>query len=130
MVEIQGKSIIDWQIETAKSCGIQNIIVVTGFCSESVKANATLIENPKYDTTNMVQSLWCAKEHFSDEIIISYGDILYSENVLSGLLNQRSDSSITIDLDFLKYWQERCDNPLDDLESLQMDENDNIIKID
>ena len=72
----EGKTIIDWQINIAQQCGSEKIIIITGFCAQNVKADATLINNPAYATTNMVQSLWCASEKFGEEIIISYGDIL------------------------------------------------------
>ncbi len=129
MVPVAGKTIIDWQIHTAQSCGINNIIVVTGYCADNVIANAKQVYNSRFAETNMVYSLWRTAEDFGNDVIISYGDILYQKNVLEEILTIENEAIVTVDLDFLPYWEQRTDNPLGDLESLRFNSCDNLAEI-
>ena len=63
----------------------------------------------------------------SGNIIISYGDIIYEKNVLEKLIKDESDISVIIDKNWEYYWKMRFKNPLEDAESLVLDEN-NFIK--
>ena len=47
MVNLFGKSLLQWQIETFRSCQIDDISVVTGYLNEMIKfENITYFENP------------------------------------------------------------------------------------
>jgi len=138
MVEINGKSIIDYQIEVMKNCGISenDITIVAGYCNEALKEKfadtaINFIVNEEYETTNMVCSLMCARNVMQKEkeIIISYGDIIYSGNVLKKLLDSKEDMSVITDDAWFEYWSKRCENPLDDAETLMFDENSYLIEI-
>ena len=79
--------------------------------------------------TNMVESLFSAVDNFSDSTIVSYGDIIFQEKVLKKLIDSKNDFSIIIDKKWEKYWKIRSDNPINDLESLELDDKQNIISI-
>ncbi len=124
MVELFGKSIIQWQIETFKQCGIDDISIVTGYCNEMIDLpNISYFENKKYSTTNMVETLFCAKTKLTDNVIISYGDIIFEKNVLLKLIESKESISVVVDMDWKKYWNMRFTNPLNDAESLILDKN-------
>ena len=81
------------------------------------------IKNEKYKTTNMLYSLFKLKKFFdgNNDLIISYGDIIYKNRVLKKLINSREQLSTVIDTDWYSYWKLRMENPLDDAESLKLD---------
>ena len=98
MVEIFGKSLLERQIQVMKSCGINDIVVVTGYKSNMINIPGIIFEkNVNYKNTNMIETLFCAKSHFECEIIITYGDIVYEKKVIESLL--ASDSSISLTSD-------------------------------
>ena len=70
----------------------------------------------------MVETLFCAKEKLCDSVIVSYGDIIFEKKVLQKLINSDEDLSVVIDKNWKKYWEMRFDNPLDDAESLVLDD--------
>ncbi|MCS5707680.1 phosphocholine cytidylyltransferase family protein [Candidatus Berkiella cookevillensis] len=121
LTPILNKPIIEWQIETAHAANIRDIIVVGGYKIEQLeKYPITLICNENFMTTNMVYSLLCAKDHFNDDIIISYGDIIYTNQILQKLISSSHDLAITIDLLWQSYWEQRFEDPLSDAESLEL----------
>ena len=130
MVEVEGISLIDRQISILKGEGLDNIIMIGGYKSEMLKGKVEkLIYNPKYYRTNMVRTLFCADEELEGEIIVAYGDIVYSKNILKALIKSTADISVTIDKNWESYWCQRNPNPLLDAETLKLDEDGNIIEI-
>ena len=130
LVKLFGKSLLEWQIETFHKLGIDDITVVTGYKSNLIKfPEITNLENKKYDSTNMVETLFCAEEKLKNSTIVSYGDILFESKILSNLIKSSSDFSIVVDKNWLDYWKLRFKMPLDDAESLQMDSENFITDI-
>lgn len=138
MVEVNGKTIIERQLDTMRACGIKenDITIVCGYCSDVLKekfagTDIHFIVNKEFDTTNMVWSLMCAKQLLvsEDDIIISYGDIIYEESVFQKILGAKDDISVIVDDGWYGYWSERCENPLDDAETLMFDQNDYLTEI-
>lgn len=130
MVQLFGKSLLEWQIGAFQSCQINDISIVTGYCSHMINIpNMHYFKNSRFDTTNMVETLFCAKEKLTDSVIVSYGDIIFEKNVLQKLIDSTEDYSVVVDKNWAKYWKVRFENPLDDAESLVLDKNDYIINI-
>jgi len=125
LVEIAGISLLSRQIKTLKKAGITDITVVAGYLADQIcqVSGINVIRNPKYDSNNMVASLFCAREVMTgdEDLIISYGDIVYESKTLSPLLSSGSPISIIIDLQWKRYWKLRMDNPLEDAETLKLD---------
>ena len=123
LVKYQGKSILDHQLENCKKMKIQKIFLVSGYKSSKIKKkNIIKIKNENYKTTNMLYSLFKLRKLFdgNNDLIISYGDIIYKNDVLKKLINSREQLSTVIDTDWYSYWKVRMENPLDDAESLKL----------
>jgi L-glutamine-phosphate cytidylyltransferase len=133
MVPYKQKPIIDYILETANSCGINEIGIINGYKNKVLEdylkdKKIKFFTNKSFDKTNMVSSLFCARDYMDDDLIISYADIIYKHDVLKKLLNSQDDFSVVIDKDWKKLWSLRMENPLDDAETLKI-ENGNIIEI-
>ena len=130
MVEIDGRSLIDRQLEILKNNGISEIIIIGGYKATMLKMKSNkLLINDIYNKSNMLWTLFSAENELHDEVIVSYGDIVYSSNVLQRLINSNEDISVIIDLDWEEYWKERNDNPLDDAETLKVNNEGYICEI-
>ena len=130
MVNIGGKPIIERQIEQFKKFGIDDIVIVKGYKEESVlDYGAKHYVNSEFDSTNMVYSLFSAGEELEGDVIISYGDILYSAQILKQLLNSQSSVSVIIDMNWKEYFAQRVDDPYQEAESLCINEKREIISI-
>jgi L-glutamine-phosphate cytidylyltransferase len=130
MVEIEGISLIDRQLAVLNSEGIDNIVLIGGYKSEMLKEYSfKLRNNPRFFETNMLWTLFCAEDELDGEVIISYGDIIYSRKILQALLESTEDIAVTIDKDWESYWQARNDNPLGDAETLKLRKDGTISEI-
>ncbi|KPA14645.1 sugar nucleotidyltransferase [Candidatus Magnetomorum sp. HK-1] len=131
MVHYNGRPIIKHQFDVLKECGIHDIFFVGGYKADKVvlEKNVHCIINHEYSTTNMVYTLFCAKEEFNDDILIIYGDIIFKKNILSALIEAPDDIAVTIDKDWYDLWKQRMDDPLQDAETLKFDSNGYIYEI-
>ena len=129
MVPLKGKPLIDYQLDLFKSKSISDITIVGGYLIDKLKSkNVNLITNKAYATTNMVHSLFCAEKELNDDIIISYGDIVYRDKVLQKLIESNENISVVVDENWKEYWQARMDDPLTDAETLKIKDG-NIIEL-
>ncbi len=130
MVEIDGVSLIDRQLAVLKSEGLDNIVMIGGYKSEMLERDGIkLRNNPRYFETNMVWTLFCAEDELDGDVIVSYGDIVYSREILKALLESKADIAVTIDKEWESYWRARNEDPLDDAETLKLRENGTIEEI-
>ena len=130
MVKLFGKTMLEWQVSIFKKCGISDISVVTGYKAELIDLpNLEFFHNKNFETTNMVESLFCALKKLNESTIVSYGDIIFGKNVLNSLIESENNFSIVVDKQWKKYWEMRFDNPLSDAESLKIDHDGNITSI-
>ena len=130
LVELFGKSILQWQIDIFNDFQIKNIIIVKGYLEKKINLpNITYYINEKFSTTNMIETLFSARNEMNESIIISYGDIIFEKNVLNELLTSQADISLVVDTNWLNYWKQRFKEPLDDAESLVIDDEGNIFSI-
>ncbi len=126
MVELKNKPLVRYQLDLFEKFNISDINIVTGYLEEKINFNnVKKFYNPKFDTTNMVSTLFCAKELFdgTEDILISYGDIVYNDNVLQSIIDSTDQISVVVDKNWKEYWSARMDNPLNDVETLKIDEN-------
>ena len=63
LIDINGRTLLEKQINSFKSAGINDIGIVTGYKSEKINKYSThKFFNEKWIETQMVYSLCCAKE--------------------------------------------------------------------
>jgi len=122
MIKLFGKSLLEWQIQNFLECKISDISIVTGYLGQKIKfPNINYFKNSRYNSTNMVETLFCAKEKLVGSVIVSYGDIIYEKKVLKKLINSTEELSVVVDSNWKKYWKIRFKEPLEDAESLIID---------
>jgi len=107
MVSIRGVPILSHIVDAYNSVGIKNIAVVRGYKKEAVDLpNLAYVDNDDYAATGELDSLLKAlqeKGSHDQDIIISYGDVLFNSYIPQALLQAKEDFVIFVDSN----WQEK-----------------------
>ncbi len=125
LVEYNNKPIIDYILDVADTLMINDIIIVNGYKKDVLSShlkerNLTFCTNQSFSETNMVHSMFCAKEFMNDDIIVSYSDIIYKKEVLKNLMDCKEEIGVVIDKKWKELWSLRMQNPLMDAETLKI----------
>ncbi len=96
MTEIsETETILSRQLSLLKDAGIEDVVVTTGYYDQvlieycdslDLGLDIVYVKNPKYDQTNYIYSIYCAKQYLEDDIILMHGDLVFETSVLDDLL--------------------------------------------
>ena len=93
-IECGGKPMVVRSIETLISCGIERIVIGTGYkreAYEQLESRFPQIEcvfSPRYAETNSMFTLWnCRQAIGNDDFLLLESDIIYSRNALTELMD-------------------------------------------
>lgn len=91
MTEISSKeTILSRQLKMIADAGIEEVVMTTGYydgvlvkyCqSLELPIHFTFVNNPIYDQTNYIYSIYCAKDYLNDDIILMHGDLVFENEV-------------------------------------------------
>ena len=130
LVKINGKEIIEYQLEVLKQAKIEKIFVITGPNSEKFYLdNVTYVKDENYIEHDILGSLMEAKNFIKNDVLILYSDIIFEFKILQQILNSKKDISIAIDMDWEKMYVGRTEHPIVEAENVQLNNNNQIIKI-
>ena len=109
LIKVNGKTILDYQIESFLYAGIKEVMIVTGFKSKKIsqhlkkfhsKIKIKLIHNRKYSVTNNMYSAYLAlKKVKNSSIVLCNGDVVVEKKMVKKLLDNNFDNLIMVDHD-------------------------------
>ena len=98
LVDIRGKSLLRRQMESFAAAGVRDIAVVRGFGKAAVTpVGAEVFDNDRWAETGEVASLAAAQSRLTGDVLVAYGDILFRNYILTGLLSTPGDIVVAVD---------------------------------
>jgi choline kinase len=107
LIDFNGRSLLDRQLDTLEANGVHEAVVVTGFHDELVQAaiakrsggpRVRTVFNPFYKVADNTGSLYMAREELSGDCLVWNGDTLVSNALMAKVVgNDRSGICVTID---------------------------------
>lgn len=103
LVEVNGVRMIDTEIRGLHENGIREIYIVTGYMKEKFEilekeySGLKLIYNPYYSMCNNISSLYAAREHIEEAIILDGDQIINHAEILSPEFERSGYNSVWTD---------------------------------
>ncbi|NMX21237.1 hypothetical protein C5S30_02125 [ANME-1 cluster archaeon GoMg4] len=103
MLDINGKPLLQRNIETLNKSELYDISVIRGYKKEMFDVEGvTYVNNPKYQSEHILSSIMCAEEKMDCKTLIIYSDILFENGLIDRLKSSNSDFVIVVDNTFKK----------------------------
>ena len=105
MTEISSReTILSRQLRLIASAGIEEVVMTTGYFDDvlvryceslELPLHFTFVNNPLYDKTNYIYSIYCAKDVLDDDLILMHGDLVFENSVFDAVVAS-PDSCMTV----------------------------------
>src|SRR4051794_17644822 len=103
MVSVAGRPILHWQLRALGDAGVSDVVLVRGYRGDCIAAPGhalRFVDNPEWETNNILASLIYASAEMDDGFFFSYSDIVFAPAVAKQLAQEIStdaDVSLVID---------------------------------
>ena len=102
MVKVNGVPLINRTLSQLEQHDLSRIVIVTGYEGQKlrehieslhIKTPVVFIDNPVYDRTNNIYSLFLAKDYLlKEDTLLLESDIIFEDSVLNSLTDDPRDS--------------------------------------
>lgn len=114
LIKINGKSLLERQIDFIRKLDINKISIVKGYKSKKINfKNIKYFTNRNYAKNEQLDSLFYAKKWFDDDLVIVFSDIIYDFSILKKVVNSKKEFVIAIQKNWKKKYKERFDHPME-----------------
>ena len=104
------RTILDVALGNLRHAGMEEVVIVTGFAAHRIEERRAdleaahdvrleLVFNDKALEWNNAYSLWCARDHFDQGVLLCNGDTVHPASVEHRLLEARGDDDLVLALD-------------------------------
>lgn len=108
LIEVDGGTILDHQLEALSTAGINDIAIVVGYEKEQIisyvrtksliNQRIHFIENPAFAITNNIYSLWLALDWLrGDSFVVLNADVVFDSEILRSALRLYAPISMIVD---------------------------------
>ena len=89
------ETILSRQLKMIADAGIEEVVMTTGYYDDvlaeychslDLPVRITFVKNPIYDKTNYIYTIYCAREHLDDDIILMHGDLVFENEVFDRVM--------------------------------------------
>ncbi|MFV3077537.1 NTP transferase domain-containing protein [Niveispirillum fermenti] len=108
LIELSGRSLLEWQIRGLAAAGVTDAVIVTGFRADRVEAALAAMDvpgirtrtlyNPFYALADNTASCWVARAEMDGPFLILNGDTLFEPEIARRLLSA-GGAAITVTID-------------------------------
>ena len=125
-VGVDGRRILNWVLDSLMAAGLQRPVFVGGYQIDLIRSDYDYLDfchNQRWESTNMLASLFCAEEYMEDGFVCTYADILYRPDVVRQALEHPADIVLCVDVDWRTRYADRTQHPEDDAEKVRAEED-------
>ena len=126
LIDLNGRSLLEWQLDALQGAGVADILVVTGFAEHLVvdvaarRSGVRTLFNPFYHVADNLGSVWMARAELDRDTLLLNGDTLVSSRLLERVLRAGAGPiAVTVD--------EKEDYDADDMKVLR--DGDRLLRI-
>lgn len=123
LVEVNGRSILERQLDAYRAAGVDDLIIVRGYMKESIQIpGARYFDNDEFKTNNILLSLFHAEAAMDREFLFSYSDIVFRPEVVTTAIETPGDYALVVDRRWHEAYVGRKDHPVEEGEVCRVED--------
>jgi choline kinase len=109
LIEFNGRTLLDRQLDALAANGVDEAVVVTGFRDDQIEAalkrrgesgpRVRTVYNPFYKVADNLGSLFVAKEEIAGDVLVWNGDTLVSDALMTRVVENGDQEGICVTID-------------------------------
>ncbi|BCX88765.1 L-glutamine-phosphate cytidylyltransferase [Methylomarinovum tepidoasis] len=105
-LKLEGRAIIEWQIDALIAAGVHDIVVVAGYKMEKVqrlldrrygRGAVKIVFNPFYEVADNLASCWMVRGEMTGDFLLINGDTLFEPVLASRMIAQKPPITLARD---------------------------------
>lgn len=107
LIDFNGRTLLDWQLDMLGRNGVDEVLVVTGFREDQIGAalarrtggpRVTTLYNPFYKVADNLGTMWMAREWLEGDVLTLNGDTLVSDALVARVVGSGIDGiAVSVD---------------------------------
>jgi choline kinase len=114
LLEVGGKTLLEYQLDALANCGIQELVIVTGYLDHLIETKIKSVQNryafafefiynERFAETNNMYSLWTARESLTGgDFLCLHADVLFHPEILRAAANAEGNITLVADREILE----------------------------
>lgn len=109
LIEFNGRTLLDRQLDALAANGVEEAVIVTGFRDDQIEAaiarrgdlgpQVRTVYNPFFKVADNLGSLFIAKEEIEGDLLVWNGDTLVSDALMARVVGNGSQEGICVTID-------------------------------
>jgi choline kinase/ubiquinone/menaquinone biosynthesis C-methylase UbiE len=131
LLELGGRTLLDWTIGSLRETGIEDLAFVGGYQIDQVRRafpDLRFYFNSAWSQTNVLASFFTAEPDMHDALLVSYSDVVHLPSMIGDLMQCGGDITLLVDTGWVK---RRAEIPeaATNVEKVQLDPAGRVIAI-
>jgi L-glutamine-phosphate cytidylyltransferase len=121
MVQVGDRPMLAWQWRALQAAGVDELVIIRGYKGDVLEQfvrrlgiPARYVDNPEWETNNILLSLACARHELVGPLVFTYSDIIYTPDVALTLAETQGPIALVVDHDFRTIYEGRTEHPLEE----------------
>jgi len=121
MVQVGERPILGWVWAALSAAGVDELVVIRGYKGEVLETfvrglvpKVTFVDNPEWQTNNVLLSMACARRFLDQPTYLTYSDIIFTPAVAAACAASTAEIGLVIDREFKAIYEGRTEHPLEE----------------
>ena len=121
MVQVGARPILGWVWAARAAAGVDELVVIRGYRGDVLETfvrdlvpNVTFVDNPAWQTNNVLLSMACARKFLDRPTYLTYSDIIFTPAVAKAAAASTAEIGLVIDREFRTIYEGRTEHPLEE----------------